>query len=156
MNRFLKIRKIYNLTLENLAELSNWVSPISKTTFGYWEREMRMPTLENLQVYSAIFGLSLDWIAGISNIPYTEDSVTYGENIFFQQLEKTAFIRLGILEDDLYLKYEYRRDNYSLEVRAYILVILQIILRLEKKITDRQMFFYKRKCTWLLPNKNQC
>lgn len=133
--RFKLVRTTYGLSQEILAEIALRVAPISKSALGYWETGKRTPTLDNLQIYSAIFGLSLDWIANVSNVQYTQDSLLYGENNFLEKFGNSSTFSIHYLDENSefydckwdYIFPEQREKNYSLDVRANILVLLRLV-----------------------------
>lgn len=133
------VRSIYQLTLDSLVELIKYRTvhegAVGKTALAYWESKKRIPTLDNLKVYVSIFGISLDWLAGISNTPYTQDSVQYGERKLFEILDRDNTLNIPYFDahDEFKtFKYDYmypedRSKFFSLEVRANILTLLWIL-----------------------------
>lgn len=164
--RFKMLREIYQMTLDNLSSVASKRTPcfsISRAAIATWESEKKMPTLDKLKTYSAIFGISIDWLAEISNTPYTISSIQYGEQYLFNQYagswnehaNQVSGINVPYLdlhEEFQKVKWDYiyldsREKNFSLEVRANILVILGLLdsipdiskLLLQKKLSKSEM-----------------
>lgn len=133
-NKFKIIRTAYNISQTDLSHLTLPISSISNAAIANWEIEKRVPTLDNLKVYVSLFGISLDWLAGISSHPYTEDSIQYGELKLFEILgHNTDTIPYLNANDEFktfkwdYMYPEDREKCFSLEVRANILTLLWIL-----------------------------
>jgi transcriptional regulator with XRE-family HTH domain len=131
--KFRFIRTAYKLTQR---ELSLIIPSISGVTFNYWEHGERIPTIEKLTSWSLTFGISIDWIAGVASEPYTEDSVFAAEQCYYQSFranfKKRADVTIPYFDEHKEfqkpkLDYVYNDDrpkNYSLAVRANIIVLL--------------------------------
>ena len=135
-DRLILIRKAYNMSYEEVSALCQ---TISRQAYNAWENGTRAPSVDAVIEIATNFGLSLDWICGISPNPYTEQSVLFAEENYFQgsrwndknidtsflwvfdpyepQLDKEALQNYSL--------YEKRRNLYSLEARANILVLLR-------------------------------
>lgn len=119
------IRKTYKFTLIEFASLINMKS---KGSLSMLENAKNPPSFDTLLYISDVFCVSLDWLVGYSCVPYTEYSVTNAEDKFFKilfQLEEKHFFILTLGD---YLNPEYRASNFSLAVRANILVLLRVLL----------------------------
>ena len=96
-----------------------------------------------LPIYRLFFGISMDWFAGFSNIPYTNESIENAENYMFDKLKKAdrASIYLSTLPKE-YLDIQMRNELYSLPVRANILVLMHWIYipRFEKYYENIQKY----------------
>lgn len=145
-NRFKLLRETYEMTLENVSNISlkrTPFCPISRAAIATWESEKKMPTLDKLRTYTAIFGVSIDWLSGISNIPYTISSIQYAEQYLFDQYESSAnghanqargicIPYLDTYKEFADVKWDYiypddREKKFSLEVRANILLLIGIL-----------------------------
>lgn len=116
------LRKSYKLTL---VEFSDCCQFMSKATIGFWEKGTAVPSVDVLAKLSTFFGISMDWFAGLSNIPYTKESIENAEKYVFKQIalvDQTNFY-LKIFPDE-YLDNKKRETFYSLSVRANIIVLL--------------------------------
>lgn len=119
------IRKTYKFTLIEFASLINMKS---KGSLSMLENAKNPPSFETLLYVSDVFCVSLDWLVGYSCVPYTEDSVTKAEDKFFKNLFQLGNNHFIILTLGDYLSPEYRASNFSLSVRANILVLLRVLL----------------------------
>lgn len=68
-DRILDLRTITNLTQEELADKLD----ISSQTVSNWERGTRLPQSYDILKICQIFGLSFEYIMGLTNIPYIDD-----------------------------------------------------------------------------------
>lgn len=120
--RFKLVRTTYKFTI---IEFASTFEIVTKTTVGAWEKETIIPSADVLADLSSFFGISLDWFAGFSDVPYTEDSIKNAEkyvmNKVFEIDKRKVYIH-RIPED--YLNTEQRKKVYSLPVRANIIVLL--------------------------------
>lgn len=120
--RFKFIRTSYNFSLQEFASI---FKIISKSAVISWEKENNIPSADVLADLSTFFGISMDWFAGFSNIPYTKESI---ENAERNVLNKVAEIDKGKVFlytfPKEYISCEQRENLYSLMVRANIIVLL--------------------------------
>lgn len=118
---FKLVRSTYKFTIVELAETFGLVS---KTTVGAWEKGTNIPSTDILADLSTFFGISIDWFAGISRIPYTPDSIENAENYVFKKLmevDKNSTYKFFYPSE--YLNIDTRKELYSLSVRANIIVL---------------------------------
>ena len=135
-DRLIRIRKAYNMSYE---EISTICETISRQAYNAWENGTRAPSVDALIEISTKFALSVDWLCGTSPDPYTENSVLYAEQAYYEgsrwidkdidtnflwvfdpyepQLDKNAVQNYSL--------YGKRKNTYSLEARANILVLLR-------------------------------
>lgn len=120
--RFKLVRTTYKFTI---IEFASYFEVVSKTTVGAWEKETIIPSADVLADLSSFFGISLDWFAGFSDVPYTETSIENAEKNVFSKLKEAdrAKIFLAFFPKE-YLDCTKRSQNYSLPVRANIIVLL--------------------------------
>ena len=120
--RFKLVRSTYKFTI---IEFASYFQIVSKTTVGAWEKETIIPSADVLADLSSFFGISLDWFAGFTDIPYTVDSIENAERYVMQKIIKvdTREVYTNIFSKE-YLNVEQRRKLYSLPVRANIVVLL--------------------------------
>ncbi len=123
-NRLKVLRNAYSLPLLE-AEL---VSGVSHSSLNFWERGTRMPSAEGIFQTAAKFGVSSDWLFGISNVPHTRDSVNIGESqlIITDSLLYNVLMGFNGEHDvknlvDLYSS-NIRNKTYSYHARADIIV----------------------------------
>ena len=70
------IRQTYDLSLSEMAALLN--IPDRGTLYN-WERGKSYPLFEALNLIADTFSISIDWLSGRSNTPYTKESVLLGD-----------------------------------------------------------------------------
>ena len=138
--RIKQLRKCYKFTI---IDFSTCFKIVSKTSVGAWEKATAIPSADVLADLSTFFGISMDWFAGFSNIPYTNESIENAENYMFDKLKKAdrASIYLSTLPKE-YLDIQMRNELYSLPVRANILVLMHWIYipRFEKYYENIQKY----------------
>lgn len=108
---------------------AEWVCGISRSSINFWERGLRMPSADGILQIASSYGVSTDWLYGITDTAYTVDSVRYSECIHLLR-EKLLYTALtNVYNDDKYvdeLFYEYgnknSRESYPLEARANVIV----------------------------------
>ena len=119
--RIKQLRKCYKFTI---IDFSTCFKIISKTSVGAWEKATAIPSADVLADLSTFFGISMDWFAGFSNIPYTNESIENAENFMLKKLiemDKDATYKSFYPNE--YLNAETRKELYSLPVRANIVVL---------------------------------
>lgn len=148
------LRNMYNLSLENMVDLFQTIDiGIQRATIYKWEKQKAIPSMIAVKSYADIFGVDPSWLLNISTTPYTTDSIENAEAWFnyYQKQRwggglKEEFTRDGEMdcmfllenprkilyqENELmrkYGNYYYRREHYTLEVRANIINILRIMM----------------------------
>lgn len=83
--RIKQLRKCYKFTI---IDFSTCFKIVSKTSVGAWEKATAIPSADVLADLSTFFGISMDWFAGFSNIPYTNESIENAENFVLKNLLK--------------------------------------------------------------------
>ncbi len=129
------LRIAYELSFFEMADLLG----LKNRSIPYaWENNTNFPLLDNLVNISACFGVSIDWLIGLSNEPYIETTVRESE-IYCEQVMKdinkqiTDYGYLSMWNDLIsqqfpqYVKLETRQQYYSLAVRANISVLMQLV-----------------------------
>ncbi len=119
------LRKTYLFTLEEFAVL---IGLKGRGSLGTLENAKNPPSFDTLLNIADVFGVSIDWLVGNSNIPYTHHSVKNAEDKFFDyvlRIDNKNICKLTIKD---YLEPEYRMSNFSLGIRANILVLLRVLL----------------------------
>ena len=176
------IRNMYDLSYDNMAAVFQTIDiSIEKPTIYRWEKKKSLPPITAVKSYSDIFGVDPAWLLNISPTPYTKDSIENAEAWFnyYQKQRwggglKEEFTRDGEMdcmfllelepngrgikyhEDKLMRKYGnfyYRRDNYTLEVRANIINILRIMMLF--RLTRAKLQFYDDQVYRLISSKNK-
>ncbi len=119
------LRKSYKFTI---IEFASYFKIVSKATIGFWEKENAIPSADVLADLSTFLGISMDWFAGFSSIPYTKESIENAERNVFDKINDIdkgkVFLYLFPKE---YIRCEQREKLYSLPVRANIIVLLHCV-----------------------------
>ena len=120
--RFKLIRACYKFTF---VEFSNIFKIVSKTTVNSWEKETNIPSADVLADLSTFFGISMDWFAGFSSIPYTQESIENAESNVLKNIAEVDHANLFFkICPKEYLNHIERNTLYSLSIRANIIVLL--------------------------------
>lgn len=151
--RIKALRLAYHLSLAEMADL---LGMKSRGPLFAWEEGKALPNLKSLFGLNQYFGITLNWLVGISSHVYSDESVRKSENVLFEQLCKgckaneiserkkqtgilqllqslseARYLDLHQLDIDEYgyydFDYEPRKIWYSLTARANIVFLLQII-----------------------------
>ena len=121
-DRLLALRKAYNLTLEEMSSITEGL--MTRATLNTWETGARVPAIDGLQIISACFGTCIDWISGMSETPYTEESIRTAKQVFFNGQEETVSTNGLIPDNSLNVRIIHLSD-YSLETQANIIVLFR-------------------------------
>ena len=113
-DRLLSLRKSYDLSLEEMSYITD--NLMVRATLNAWETEKRQLSLDGVIIISSCFGVSISWLCGMSDIPYTEDSLKIARKTYLNDKEKT-FGDYKITDEFL--------SSYPLEVQANIIVLLK-------------------------------
>lgn len=123
--RFKLIRTSYKFSLQEFASI---FKKISKSAVISWEKENNIPSADVLADLSTFLGISMDWFAGFSSMPYTKESIENAERNVFNKIEEIDKGRVFLyLFPKEYISCEQREKLYSLPVRANIIVLLHCV-----------------------------
>ena len=81
--RFKLIRTSYKFSLQEFASI---FKKISKSAVISWEKENNIPSADVLADLSTFLGISMDWFAGFSSIPYPKESIENAERNVFDKI----------------------------------------------------------------------
>lgn len=128
------VRNSYMLPIGDVAIMTG---TISKTGLTDWESGRRIPTIDNLYSFALIFGVSVDWLCGMSDTPYTRSSITAAEDAFpitsdvLMHYANFSDIHINdISSKDIkkavnnYLNPQ-KRESYPLDARANIILFMR-------------------------------
>ena len=76
-NNIKNIREVHGLSMNDLASLMHFKS---KGTIGQLETQKAQPSFDFLLKMNSIFAVSIDWLIGLSNQPYTNGSLLNVKN----------------------------------------------------------------------------
>lgn len=128
-NRLKCLRITHGLSSSQLAILLNFKS---KGSIGNLESGKSAPLTDSFIDIADLFAVSLDWLAGRSPIPYTNEQLTELEADFWSMLSLNInqigeFALYFPPLPETYTNIEKRGTSYSLEIRANILFLLFVI-----------------------------
>lgn len=91
--RFKALRDFYKLSSRDMAALLNYKSPSNISYFEKYPMSNK-PSYQALISIQQLFGISIDWMLGISNEPYNNESLTCAEteqdNRFIVEVDEIA------------------------------------------------------------------
>ena len=76
--RLKTIRNTYQFTVNDAAALCG----VGKSAVNYWENGKRIPAINGLYGIATAYGVSIDWLCGMSDEQYTTASVACGEKCY--------------------------------------------------------------------------
>lgn len=86
--RVKELRNIHKLSMNDLAEMLDMKNG---TGINQFEAGNSKPSMDMIIKYALLFGVSADWLLGLSSEPYTKDSIKAGKTAIE---EKENFIKL--------------------------------------------------------------
>ena len=152
-DRLIDIRQTYSMSYEEIGALC---VTISRQAWNAWENGTRAPSVDAIKEIATKFSLSADWLIGTSTEPFTENSVLFAEQKYFEgsrwddgNIDTSFLLVFNPYEPKLddkalqnYSQYKTRKKLYSLEARANILVLLRYPFAISQ--TSRQDDFSPR------------
>lgn len=136
------LMKTYKVTYDLLVEYVNLAFEsdqiISKTSVHRWVMDKRVPNMLSVVAISVVFGVSSDWLIGISSEPYTLESLNMQEKI-----SKNVDADIRSLID-----YDLRRDGpwnlmcaaEALFIYNFLCLHAQKIWRSNKELTGDEVY----------------
>ena len=133
---FKKTRLAYDFSIRNISDLLEL-----KTTsvIGNIETLKGTPSLQLLVKFALRFGVSVDWLLGISNTIFTPDSVAAAERNLEERLSRLESPLLALrmlLQDDNWQDPSIRQNHYSLAVRGNIVTLSNWVICLQDSKPD--------------------
>lgn len=124
--RLMEIRCGNNLTRKEMAAFLD----VSDATVGFWEREGRKPSLDDLINISRLFDVTIDYLLGNSNEKKTNDFVdatdvlTFIESIHYKKVQNEGDIQyIDQLNEDIKLlieKYDVNKEEILTLLRGNV------------------------------------
>lgn len=105
-----RIQKIIKLYKMNNYELSK-LTKVNQNSIDAYRYSRRIPKIKTAIAIATTFGISLDWLYGFTDMPYTEESIRIAENESYMKFQTTIPYKPGI--------------QYSLEARANLIILQQ-------------------------------
>ncbi|MBQ3112790.1 MAG: hypothetical protein IJC05_00260 [Phascolarctobacterium sp.] len=126
VNNFLRIRKSHNLSAPTMATLLNFKSSTSITNFEKGRAVLSINTVHDI---CNLFSVTTDWLLGRSDEPYTEESVALAERILLEEIkvaDKRNILSIEKFMSPYYQSVEFRKEHYSLPIRANIVFLTYV------------------------------
>lgn len=101
------ILELYKISANETAKITK----INHKTIYTYKNMTRNPENRTFLAIATTFGLSLDWIYGISHEPYTRESIKKAENYCYVKFQETIPYKPNV--------------NYTLEAKANLIVLQQ-------------------------------
>ena len=139
--RLKQLRKCYQLPVLE----AEWVCGISRSALNTWERGTRMPSADGLFQIATAYGVSMDWLCGITNTPYTTESIDAAERLhmstsLLNDVLSNLSIFPGYHNDKVVTDYFKHKDRFSIEARANILVFVLFLNGLHSFLKKNSSF----------------
>lgn len=124
-NNIKNIRETHGLSMNELASLMQFKS---KGTIGQLETQKAQPSFDFLLKMNSIFAVSIDWLIGLSNQPYTNGSLLNAENNINKIICDNNKLEYSLkLLPKYYTDLSEREKHYSLSVRADIVFLMHVL-----------------------------
>ena len=105
-----RIKKLTNLYNFNIHEIAKMTKTNEHTIKSYFNSQ-RIPSTKTILAFATTFGISLDWLYGITDTPYTKETIKIAENECYMKFQITVPYRPN--------------TEYSLEARANLIILQQ-------------------------------
>lgn len=128
-NRLKYLRERGGYTLRKLSELTG----IDFTTIGYCERGMRNFSANTIQILTAFFGVSADYLLGKSAVSIYDDFVKSIENDFLTEKVYNDGTVLRVISDEVPDPY---RQKFEILLKIQSVNSVDELNKIYAKITD--------------------
>jgi transcriptional regulator with XRE-family HTH domain len=115
-----KLRLLHNIPVKDFANILN----MQPRNYQRYEKNEIDPPLSKILIISNVYAVSIDWLTGISNSPYSSDILLHYETEATINGAKNLGVGIGILIPPKYYIEEQRIKNYTLPTRANILTLI--------------------------------
>lgn len=123
--RFKHTRSTYDFSI---GELSSTLELKTTSVIGNIETKKGLPSLQVLTKFAIHFGISFDWLFGLSDIVYTPESISTAEKFLVETLTANKANVPSLELNDKWLDPIMREQNYSLAVRGNIIFLAHWII----------------------------
>lgn len=124
-NNIKNIREVHGLSMNDLASLMHFKS---KGTIGQLETQKAQPSFDFLLKMNSIFAISIDWLIGLSNQPYTNGSLLNAEININKIIYDNNKLEYSLkLLPNYYTDLSEREKQYPLSVRANIVFLMHVL-----------------------------
>lgn len=143
--RMKNVLNAYGLSINTASAICDGISP---SALKAWVSDNRVPAIDGLLSFATAFAVSIDWLVGINDSPYTDSVIRYSEeefglmardtwgyNIFYELFVITSLYNGEFIGDKrieqnalAYEDAEKRKQTFSLEARANALVCQKLLL----------------------------
>ncbi|MBQ1393755.1 MAG: helix-turn-helix transcriptional regulator [Lachnospiraceae bacterium] len=113
-----ELRESHNLTMTELADILGMTSSAAVSQF---ETGKSLPSYYTLLQIALCFGVSLEWLSGLADIPYTEASITAAQKHLENRISTLKAGRIikdtiALWRENQPIEYEYTSSDYELRV----------------------------------------
>lgn len=113
-----ELRESHNLTMTELADILGMTSSAAVSQF---ETGKSLPSYYTLLQIALCFGVSLEWLSGLADIPYTEASITAAQKYLENRISTLKAGRIikdtiALWRENQPIEYEYTSSDYELRV----------------------------------------
>ena len=124
-NNIKNIREVHGLSMNDLASLMHFKS---KGTIGQLETQKAQPSFDFLLKMNSIFAISIDWLIGLSNQPYSNGSLLNAEININKIIYDNNKLEYSLkLLPNYYTDLSEREKQYPLSVRANIVFLMHVL-----------------------------
>jgi transcriptional regulator with XRE-family HTH domain len=124
------LRETYALPV---SEMSWLLGLKSKGSIYQMEKGIALPSFAVMERLVCCFGVSIDWLLGLSSIPYTETTMLAAEQSLIEDFKSTGQAWTNVIDTPKQAKiipikygnYEQRKMSYSLAVRSDIVLLMR-------------------------------
>lgn len=119
-DRLRKLRLLHNIPVKDFANILN----MQPRNYQRYEKGEIDPPLSKILLIANVYAVSIDWLTGISNTPYSNDILLHYETKATVNGATTFGVGAGILIPQRYYIEENRIKNYTLPIRANIITLM--------------------------------
>ncbi len=134
-NRFKCLRLAHSLSSSQCAYFLHFKS---KGSIANLESGNFSPQVDNLAAISSLFAVSLDWLIGSTNTPYTADSMKSIEDYIWSTISLNMNPFMSEYLEHMCISNEYKqldqRERYPLPVRANIVFLTSLLFTISEEM----------------------
>lgn len=133
------LRSAWKLTIVDLAVI---LGLKNSTSITKWETIKQYPSLDSFISLSKFFAVSIDWLIGTINNPYSESLIRELENELIELTTQSLTPNDKLILPPAYLDENKRIQTYSIENRANIITLLRLVenYKLHHRSDSKQSF----------------
>lgn len=115
-----ELRLLHNIPVKDFANILN----MQPRNYQRYEKNEIDPPLSKILLIANVYAVSIDWLTGITNYPYSSDILLHYETTATVNGATTFGVGVGILIPAKYYIEEQRIKNYTLPIRANIITLM--------------------------------